>query len=70
MVASDTIKEVKAKIQDKEKIPPNQQLLIFGGRLLEDGHTLSDYYIQTGATLYLGRLGKFTCIDPKHIYTL
>ena len=61
----DTIENVKAMIQDKEGIPPNQQVLMFAGEILKDEHALYLYGIQRESVIDLVTLGKIITIFVK-----
>lgn len=50
---TDTIDDVKQKIQNQEGIPPHMQLLVFHGKVLLNEKTLADYDIQNGAIIHL-----------------
>ncbi|GIQ81451.1 ubiquitin [Kipferlia bialata] len=66
---ADTIDNVKAKIEDKTGIAPEDQILTFGDRTLEDNRTLSDYNITKNDTIILEISVEYTCTDLSPLTT-
>ena len=65
---TDRIEDIKAKIQDKEGIPPEQQNLVFADGTLEDGNTLQDYSIQKDSMLHLIlRSGRDSTVTLEYV---
>jgi ubiquitin C len=63
---TDRIEEVKEAIQEKDKIPVDRQMLVFSGKVLEDGSTLQDYSIRRDSVLHLSL--RIHTVDSKRIY--
>uniref|UniRef100_A0A2M4AZT8 Putative ubiquitin n=1 Tax=Anopheles triannulatus TaxID=58253 RepID=A0A2M4AZT8_9DIPT len=53
VVPTETVLDIKSKIEEREGIDPDQQRIIFAGKQLENGRIISDYNIQHGSTMHL-----------------
>ena len=57
---SDTVEAVKGKIQDKEGIPVDQQILIYNGKILQSRYKFQDYDIDNNSTIALENTSKIS----------
>jgi len=62
--SSDSIENVRQKVQDQTLILPSEQLLTFGGTVLEDGRTIADYNIPPGSSMTLGYMRQLALVTP------
>ena len=65
-----TIESAKQEISKRKGIPPRCQQLFFSGRVLEDGHVLTDYSKQDGSSLDLTVHGSKYCVLLFVIHTI
>ncbi|XP_026066801.1 polyubiquitin 12-like [Carassius auratus] len=50
---NETVDQLQAKIYRKERVPVDQQRLIFNGRQLESGRKLQEYDISSGSSIHM-----------------
>jgi len=67
----DTVEHLMSKVQERTEIPPEEQRILYGGKQLTPGRTLSDYNISKESTLHLVlrlRGGYRRPFAPQHIH--